>query len=230
MDKLPQIVNNATKLTLLGGGSVERADLDRGLSIAPVLVAADGGANIAFDWDVRPEAVIGDLDSVERLSADALGVPLVYVDDQNSTDLEKCLSLTHAGVVLGVGFFGGRLDHQVAALNALSLVRDRCVVLIGEEDIVFRVPDSISLGLSLNDRVSLFPMSECAATSTGLKWALQGLPFRPNGQIGCSNAAVGGEVTVQIVSGDMLMILPKHQLMTVVNALCRALGISTRVS
>lgn len=227
MNNLPQIVNIATKLTLLGGGSVDRADLRRAMDIAPVLVAADGGANIAFDWDIRPEAVIGDLDSIERLTAEALGVPLVFVDDQNSTDLEKCLSETHARVVVGVGFMGGRLDHQLAALNALSLVKDRCVVLIGEEDVVFRVPKEISLKLREGDRVSLFPMSDCAATSTGLKWALEGLPFRPNGQIGCSNAAVGGDATVRIVSGDMLMILPKHQLNAVLEALCRALGINT---
>ena len=86
MNKLPQIVNDAAMLTLLGGGSVAKYDLLRALEVAPVLLAADGGANIAFDWDIRPEAVIGDLDSVERLNAEALGVPLVFVDDQNSTE------------------------------------------------------------------------------------------------------------------------------------------------
>ncbi len=229
MDKLPQIVNNATMMTLLGGGSVDRLDLIRALDMAPVLVAADGGANVAFDWDIRPDAVIGDLDSVEQLSANALDVPLVFVDDQNSTDLEKCLAETHAKVVLGVGFFGGRLDHQMAALNALCLVTDRAVLLIGSDDVVFRVPSQFTLRLRKHDRVSLFPMSDVDAQSTGLKWALDGLPFRPNTQIGCSNAALGGDMTVRVLSGDMLMILPKHLLKDALNALCRALGISTRV-
>lgn len=228
MDKLPQIVNNATMLTLLGGGSVDRMDLDKAMEIAPILVAADGGANIAFDWDIRPEAVIGDLDSVERLSAEALDIPLVFVDDQNSTDLEKCLAKIHAKVVLGVGFFGQRLDHQMAALNAICLVKDRAVVLVGSDDVVFCAPREITLGLQGGERVSLFPMSEVDAQSTGLKWDLDGLPFRPNDQIGCSNVALGGDMTVRILAGDMLMILPKHMLKDALNALCRAHGISTR--
>ncbi len=230
MDKLLQIVHNAAMMTLLGGGSVDKSDLRLAMDIAPVLVAADGGANIAFDWDIKPDAILGDLDSVEVLSATALDVPMVFVDDQNSTDFEKCLINTLAKVVLGVGFLGGRIDHQLAAFNALSMVRDRCVVLIGEQDVVFRAPKMLSLRLCGGDRVSLFPMSPCDARSTGLTWALDGLAFQPNGQIGCSNAAVGGDMNVQILSGDMLMILPKHLLKDAINGVCRAHGISTRVS
>lgn len=229
MNNLPQIVSGASFLTLLGGGSVDKNDLQRAMEIAPVLVAADGGANLAFEWGIKPDAIIGDLDSVETLSATALDVPMVFVDDQNSTDLEKCLINTPARVVLGVGFLGGRIDHQLAAFNALSIAREQCVVLIGEQDVVFRVPQEVSLKLQIGDRVSLFPMSACDARSTGLKWALDGLAFQPNGQIGCSNTATGEEMSVQILSGDMLMILPKHLLKDAINAVCRALAINTRV-
>ena len=229
MDNLPQIVHNAAMMTLLGGGSVDKSDLGHALEIASVLVAADGGANIAFDWDIKPDAIIGDLDSVEILRATKLDVAMVFVEDQNSNDLEKCLKVAPARVVLGVGFFGGRLDHQLAAFNAVSKELERCVVLVGEQDIVFRVPQSLSLKLREGDRVSLFPMSPCDARSTGLNWALDELAFQPNGQIGCSNAAVGGDMNVQIRSGDMLMILPKHLLKDAINAVCHALAISTRV-
>ena len=90
MDNLPQNLKTATMITLLGGGSVDRVDLDCVLSFAPILAAADGGANIAFDWDIKPDAVVGDLDSVDRIRAEILDVPLVFIDDQNSTDLAKC--------------------------------------------------------------------------------------------------------------------------------------------
>ncbi len=228
MDTLPQIVNKAAMLTLLGGGFAGKSDLHRALALAPVLVAADGGANLAMEWGVLPDAVIGDLDSVDRLKAESKGVPLVHVEDQNSTDFEKCLNATQARVVLGIGFLGGRLDHQMACLNALSKEKDRCVVLVGAQDIAFRVPQSFTLGLHAGDRVSLFPMSDVQASSRGLRWALDGLPFQPNGQIGCSNEALGGDMHVQIDAGDMLMILPKTLLLDVITALCRAMGISTQ--
>ena len=220
MEKLPQIVNTAAMITLLGGGSVSRRDLALALELAPILVAADGGANIAFDWDIQPHAVIGDLDSVDGLSATALDVPLVFVDDQNSTDLEKCLTKLPTQIILGIGFFGGRLDHQIAALNAICLVKDRIVLLVGSDDVAFRLPNEFTLTLRQYDRVSLFPMSEVEARSTGLKWALDGLPFRSNGQIGCSNVALGGDMTVRVLSGDMLMILPKRLFSDTLEALC----------
>ena len=229
MEKLPQIVNTAAMITLLGGGSVSRRDLALALELAPILVAADGGANIAFDWDILPHAVIGDLDSIDGLSATALDVPLVFVDDQNSTDLEKCLAKLPAQIILGIGFFGGRLDHQIAALNAICLVKDRIVLLVGSDDVAFRLPNEFTLKLRQHDRVSLFPMSEVEARSTGLKWSLDGLPFRPNGQIGCSNVALGGDMTVQFLSGDMLMILPKRRLIDALKALCCSLELRTPV-
>ena len=229
MEKLPQIVNTAAMITLLGGGSVSRRDLALALELAPILVAADGGANIAFDWDILPHAVIGDLDSIDGLSATALDVPLVFVDDQNSTDLEKCLAKLPAQIILGIGFFGGRLDHQIAALNAICLVKDRIVLLVGSDDVAFRLPNEFTLTLRQYDRVSLFPMSEVEARSTGLKWALDGLPFRPNGQIGCSNVALGGDMTVRVLSGDMLMILPKRLLIDALKALCCSFELSTPV-
>jgi thiamine pyrophosphokinase len=229
MDNLPQNLKTATMITLLGGGSVDRVDLDCVLSFAPILAAADGGANIAFDWDIKPDAVVGDLDSVDRIRAEILDVPLVFIDDQNSTDLEKCLARIQATVILGVGFFGGRLDHQLAALNVLCLHKNRAVLLIGSDDVIFRVPNNFSLKLNQHERVSLFPMSNVEAQSTGLKWPLDGLALRPNKQIGCSNIALGGDIMVRVLSGDMLMILPKHLLEHALNALLCALSINTRV-
>lgn len=226
MNNLPQIVNTAAMLTFLGGGSADRADLDAALGVAPILVAADGGANTAFDWGVTPAAVVGDLDSVNTEQARGLGVPLVFVEDQNSTDLEKCLVATRAQVVLGIGFLGGRLDHELASMNALCRAKDRAVVLLGAEDVVFRMPHELSLTMQARERVSLFPMSDVDAESDGLEWALDGLSFRPNGQNGCSNRATGGTASLRILSGDMLMILSKARFFDAVDALCRAYGIS----
>lgn len=226
MNNLPQIVDNATQMTFLGGGPVDPLDLDRALSLAPVLVAADGGANFALGRNIDPHLVVGDLDSVDTEAIKRADVPVVHISDQNSTDLEKCLSVTQSKVVLGVGFLGGRLDHELASLNAISRLSDRAMVLIGQEDIVFRVPPKLTLGLRASVRVSVFPMTECQAKSVGLVWGLDGLQFSPNGQIGCSNKADRDTVTIEILSGDMLMILPKSYLAAAIDGLCDAFGLS----
>lgn len=63
---------------------------------AAVRVVADGGADRlrAALPDARPDAIIGDLDSIGRDASriySAMGVPVCEERDQNSTDLEKCL-------------------------------------------------------------------------------------------------------------------------------------------
>lgn len=219
MENFKRIVHVATSVTLLGGGFARKSDLDAALNIAPQLICADGGANLAFDWGIKPIGIIGDLDSVDGVAAQAKNVPMMYIDNQNSTDLEKCLSTLSADLVIGVGFLGGRIDHELAALNAICKHPHKTVVLIGAEDIVFRVPSQFKVALPSDTRVSLFPLTKAQAKSVGLRWTLDGLLFSPTGQNGCSNSANGGEVAIHVLDGDIIGILPRDQLAPVVSAL-----------
>ena len=205
-------------MTLLGGGFARETDLAKALDIAPTLVCADGGGNRALDWGHHPAGIVGDLDSVDVARMRGAGVPLWFVDDQNTTDLEKCLAVLSAPLVIGVGFLGGRFDHSLAAMNVLCRHPERAVVLVGVEDVVFRLPASLSLELVKGTRVSLFPMNDVQASSSGLLWPIEGLKFSPTTQIGCSNAALGGSVGLEVTRGDMICVLPRDQLGAVVAA------------
>ena len=66
------IVQSTYPVTLIGAGRVGRAALADALSLAPHVVAADGGANMAVRAGLVPEAVIGDLDSVAAATRAAL--------------------------------------------------------------------------------------------------------------------------------------------------------------
>ncbi len=206
-------------LTLLGGGATEKPDLIRSLAIAPRLICADSGGDVALAWGLIPELVIGDLDSVDLAGLAAAGVPAAKVDDQNSTDFEKCLATVQAPVVLAVGFMGMRLDHQLAALNALAKFPDQSVILIGEVDICFLCPTYLRLMLPVGERLSIFPMSICRCKSRGLAWPLDGLEMRPDGQVGTSNRVSESEVSIEVESGKPICVLPKQHLELVVNAL-----------
>ena len=77
-------------------------------------------------------AVIGDMDSLRgsgRLRA--AGVAIFEVGEQDTTDLEKCLYSVEAPLYIGLGFLGGRIDHHLAAMNALVKYPGKPVVLIG---------------------------------------------------------------------------------------------------
>ena len=211
------IVQSAGAVTLLGGGALFEGDLDLALSRAPLLVAADGGARHAAEAGHRPRAIIGDMDSLGDAAPHFAG--LVHeIAEQDSTDFDKALRNIEADLVLAVGFTGGRLDHELAALHVLAARPDRRCVLIGAESLVFLCPPRIALDLSPGAAFSLFPMAEVGCVSEGLRWPTGGIAFSPAQRVGTSNE-VTGPVHLCCDAPAMLGIAPRAALDAVIAAL-----------
>ena len=209
-------------VTLVGGGQVARLDLEGALLRAPSLVAADGGANILMRWGHRPERVIGDLDSLDPDLHAALADRLEHVAEQDSTDFDKCLHRITAPFILALGFDGARLDHTLAAMRSLVHHRRARVVMQAAQDICFLAPPVLKLSLPAEARVSLFPMGRVTGRSEGLCWPIDGLTFAPDGVIGTSNKATGGEVALEFDQPCMLILLERCHLDQVLKAVGQA--------
>lgn len=210
-------------VTLIGGGPVDAGLLGRALALAPEAVGADGGGDVALPAGVEFAAVIGDMDSLRGVEAlRARGVALHEIAEQESTDLEKCLYAVEAPLFLGLGFLGGRIDHGLAAMNALAR-EERPVVLLGPEDVCFRCPRELELELAAGTRVSLFPMAPLRGiVSEGLRWPVSGLAMAPAGRIGTSNQALGGPMRLAFDGPEMLVVLPQETLVAVFGQLAPA--------
>lgn len=206
------LVRSQDGVTLIGGGAVTGEDLAEALALAPVLVAADSGADEALALGHHPVAVIGDFDSLSDAARAALPPEaLHHVAEQDSTDFQKCLERIEAAFVLAVGFDGRRLDHTLATLNVMARWSGAPVILLADEDVVFMAPPSLTLALPVGARVSLFPMGPCRGRSTGLEWPIDGIEFAPDGRSGTSNRALG-VVELQI-EGPMLVMLERPALL-----------------
>ena len=171
--------------------------------------------------DLTPEAVIGDLDSLADIAIwrERLGPALVRVEEQESTDLEKCLRLVRAPFFLGVGFVAGRVDHLLAALHAL-IAEPRPIALIGETDILFSAGETLSLELAPGDRVSFFPLRPVRATGgAGLTWPIEGLELEAGSQIGVSNRAAAAQVEARFDRPGVVVAAPRARLSSVVQCL-----------
>lgn len=215
------IVDSLAPVTLVGGGEASSGDLAEAMALAPLCVAADGGAHLALAAGVEVTAVIGDLDSI----GDALDqIPTKrrhLIAEQDSTDFDKALRHICAPVVLAVGFTGGRIDHHLAALHVLLAYPDRPCVLLGAHEITFLCPPRVALPLAEGDVVSLFPMGSVAGTSQGLRWDIEGLHFDPMVKIGTSNIALG-PVALTMDAPAMLVVLPRARLRAVMRVLASA--------
>lgn len=220
----PPLYRAAGPVTLVGGGPVYPGLLAAALALAPEAVAADSGGDVALPGGRDFAAVIGDMDSIRGAAAlRARGVPIHHIAEQDSTDLEKCLVSIAAPLVIGLGFLGGRIDHHLAAMNALARHPAPPAILLGGEDLCFRCPPMLELQLEAGTRVSLFPMRAVRGqVSEGLRWSVEGLAMAPDGRVGTSNVALGGRLRVGFDGAGVLVILPAGLLRAVAARLAPA--------
>lgn len=201
----PVLITDDAAVVLVGSGAVAAPALRRLAGLGP-LVAADGGADRAAGLGLRPQLILGDMDSI----ADPDRFPdsrIVPMADQDSTDLEKALAAVRAPLVLGFGFLGRRFDHSLAALHALARARTGgAVLLVGKHDVVGFSRQKLDLQLAAGSRFSVWPLTEQRfVSSDGLVWPLDGLVLRPGSRVGTSNRvadAAAGQVAVRLIPAD----------------------------
>lgn len=213
------IVQSLYPITLVGGGHASPDDLQESLTLAPSCVAADGGAALAIRAGIDLAAVIGDFDSIDPdILAQVPRKRQYHISEQDNTDFEKALLRIDAPLILGIGFCGGRVDHQLAAFNSLVKFAHQPCILLAEDELIFLAPPRISLPTVAGDIVSLFPFSRVTGTSIGLQWPIEDLVFAPGHQSGTSNCATG-PIDINMHGPGMLMIVPKRFIRQVVQQL-----------
>ena len=203
------IVHSDAPVLLVGAGYTGKSVLLDALQGASRIVAADGGAAQVLDLGFQPDAVIGDMDSLPAAVQARLPDGVLHrITEQDSTDFDKALRNIRAPLVLGYGFLGARLDHQLACMTVLARRPDRRCVLVGEADVIVLAPPELALDLPVGTRVSLFPLAQVTGSSDGLHWPIGGLEFAPDGVVGTSNRATG-PVRLRMSAPGMLLILPR---------------------
>ena len=179
-----------------------------------MVLAADGGANHLARIGVRPEAVIGDLDSIRPAVRRWIGEErMVTRADQDSTDLHKTLAYAFdergAERVTVLAATAGRLDHAVENLALLGRwVGHGEVELRDEQHRIVAITGTRSLATSAGQTVSLMPLGRCVRVWTvGLRWRLDGEPLDLVGRTAISNVAEEDAIELRVEEGTLLAFL-----------------------
>ena len=184
-----------------------------------LFVAADSGLAAALNADVKPDWVIGDMDSLKDqscLSAVPQERVIRHPHDKDFTDTELAFSLAAekgCDDIWILGGSGGRIDHLFGIRSLFERERFPRRWITDAEDI--RCIDSkakqneLSLKLEKGAVISVFPLGEgqWKASSKGLKWQLDGLRW-DRGFFGLSNVAVDGNFSVTAETGRFMVITP----------------------
>lgn len=205
------------QMLIFANGVMEASIADRQdwLRTPDLVIAADGGTHYALELGLRPDHVVGDLDSLpqglrERL--EAAGTEFhVSPPAKDETDLELAL-LWAAGRpgrhgIWVLGAFGGRPDQEIANLLLLALpdLAGHRVVMWhqGWEVSLIRPGEPLTLKGDPDDRVSLVPLGGDAAgvTTAGLAFGLDDEMLIFGRARGISNRLAAAEAKIRVTDG-----------------------------
>lgn len=211
-------------LVIVGGGSVNLGVLHELNDSGGRLVGADGGADVIADAGLKPEAIIGDFDSLRDRTAWLGRTRLVHIAEQETTDFEKALYSTRAPVTVALGMTGRRFDHSLAALDAVTRhASGRRIILVDEDDVALALTGSFAFAVEAGERVSVHPLVPVTFRhSKGLRYPLDGLTLAPGVRTGTSNLALSGPFSIEPVTAKgepYLVILDRRHLMPLVTHL-----------
>jgi thiamine pyrophosphokinase len=186
-----------------------------------LVVAADSGLEVALALGLNVTHVVGDMDSVDaevlaRIESTGVVVQRVPHDkDQVDTELAVLFARTlGATTITLVTAGGGRLDHQMGVMSALTHpILDGCEVHALWDTARVRVLNGSTTATIDGDPgsvVGLVAVNGAARgiTTTNLRWPLVDEHLESHSTRGISNEMTDTTATVSLSSGHLFVIQP----------------------
>ena len=208
------------RCVIIGSAPVDEAERRFiGTQVSPedFLVCADGGYETARRLGLKPDLLIGDLDScTEDFPPDIEAVRLpVHKDDTDMMySLKECLGRGYRDFLL-LGATGGRLDHTVAnlcGLYYLAMHNARGVLADRQNETVLVINGRVGLQGEPGALVSVFPYgaSYCTLSYEGLEYPLDHYRLYPYDPMGTSNRLISTAAKITVHEGPALIIMAKE--------------------
>jgi thiamine pyrophosphokinase len=205
-------------VVFVNGEVRDYAALARWLRPGDHLIGADGGTRHILALNLMPNAVVGDLDSIEPETVAeliAMGVDVErYPVAKDQTDLELAIErglCSGADEILLLGALGGRLDQTLANLLILAQRNWPVPLQLAEGNElaqVLRSGESLTLHAAPGSTVSAIPLSAVVTgiTYAGLEYPLQDATLTIGSTRGVSNVVASSPATVTIKDGVLLVV------------------------
>lgn len=179
------------------------------------VIAADSGLEVAVERGVSVDLLIGDLDSVNPAAIESAARVLRFPTDKDATDLELAVAEARsmgAASLLVIGGGGGRVDHFMANASLLAAQTGLDVEWRTDSGTIYRVNGELHLQGAPGELISLLAFGGPARNvrTTGLRWTLNGDDLAPGETRGVSNRFAAGSASIELESGDMLVMLPER--------------------
>lgn len=177
------------------------------------ICAADSGFDTCLAWNLIPDLVLGDMDSLTQTDKLAICKEILrFPREKDYTDTELGINILYERgyqQISIIGGGGGRIDHLFALLYLFFRTSNAPFQWITDKERIYLVTRMITCKLPRHSLVSVFPGPSGASSmqSTGLQWPLQKVQFAP-GFFGISNIALDDTVSIATNENPVIVIMP----------------------
>ena len=183
------------------------------------VLCADGGANASFRYEVMPNKIIGDLDSIEPeilSSYKLLNIDIQkYPVEKDFSDFELILNMIKEDImfkdseVIILGSSGGRIDYVIN--NLMLLEGTKNVRMITESEEIYYRDKPFTIENREGARVSFISLDETITNMTlkGFKYNIGNKLIRRNTSQLVSNEVNSKKAEILFDKGKMLVIIEK---------------------
>jgi thiamine pyrophosphokinase len=184
------------------------------------IICADGGANWATKFGIIPNAIVGDMDSINETERSIMAQNGVlfytFPSEKDFTDTYLAIDIAVKKGAKSISVWGGtgsRLDHTLAnILSAVYFVKNGVSIRFESPNLtIYVIKDSLLLHGAIGDTVTILALEERAAgvSLQGFKYPLDNVILEADQPIGVSNIINSNESLIQIKSG-ILAVFHNH--------------------
>lgn len=209
------------KCIIIGAGDLTMGEINRAED--DLVIAVDGGLSYCPIFNVEPDYIVGDFDSVSDGEKEALGtlkqeIPeriITLPEEKDDTDMLAAIKL---GLSKGYEQFriyaatGGRLEHTIANIQCLLYLKknDATGYLVDGNGMILVIEnETIHFRENMEGVLSLFSLGKEAkgVTIRGMKYNLEGAILTNDYPIGISNEFIGEAAEICVEDGQLVCIL-----------------------
>ncbi|EJO5347928.1 thiamine diphosphokinase [Clostridium botulinum] len=209
-------------IIIAGGKPPSKKLLQQEMKDSSYVICADSGANCLYKYDIVPDFILGDMDSIDKKIFSYFKEKGVYIDkypkDKDFTDgliaLNKAIDLKVDTVVL-LGCTGNRIDHILGNLGFLEIcLKNNIKAYIKDENNeIFLTDKDISLEPRKSNYFSLqaYGANVDGVTLYNAKFPLENYTLKMGDTLTTSNEFTDGTLHIKFKNGTLIIIISKDK-------------------
>ena len=205
-------------IIISGGNPPSRELLHKEITDNAFLIGADSGANCLYEYNILPDLLVGDFDSIDEKALDYFKKNNCMIDtyptEKDFTDTEiavnKALSMSPKEIIF-LGCTGSRVDHLLGNIGMLKICLENGVnaYIKDEKNNIRLINASTSINGTVGEIFSVQSYGDeiVGLTIEGAKYPLNDYNLKIGQSITISNEFANPQVQLKFTSGILMIIL-----------------------